>query len=72
MASDKYLDYAGLTYYKSLEDAIYGSTLSISSRTISLKSKDGTTLASVTVPFVFLSDDNQSRAAFFVEKPHFV
>lgn len=50
MASDKYLDYAGLTYYKSLEDGIYGSSLSISARTISLKSKDGTTLASVTVP----------------------
>lgn len=50
MASEKYLDYAGLTYYKSLEDGIYGSSLSISSRTISLTSKDGTTLASVTIP----------------------
>lgn len=50
MASDKYLDYAGLTYYKSLEDGIYGSSLSISSRTITLTAKDGTTLSSVTVP----------------------
>lgn len=60
MASDKYLDYPGLTRVIGHTDAVYGASISIASRTITLTSRDNTTLASVTVPDTVIPVATQS------------
>lgn len=66
MASDNYLDYTGLSRLVGHTDSVYGASISIASRTITLTSRDNTTLSSVTVPDTVIPVVTQSANGLMI------